>query len=187
MWVAVSCVCCCSNIPIRTVQVLSYFGYSRQKLVIITTTDPAMLNINCICMLHLYCIVPLAGLISPPSCPCRFRIASTSPPPLVLAPSVQRTLDTVQPWVSSRYRQPFLPVGPGGCRKEWTALTNMYTCSHTHTHTHRPRYTHTTTHTDPMYVRIAIRFHSTHASPLLCLFSHVWITALWCKHHSVMA
>ena len=138
MWVAVSRVCCCSNIPVRTVQVLAYFGNSPWKLVMIATTNPAMLNINCICMLHLYCIVPLAGLISPPSCPCRFRIASTSPTPT--SPSTfcaENTRHCAALGVLS------LPAAFPPC---WTwGMQEGVNCSHKHVHL----FTYTHTHTDP--------------------------------------
>ena len=52
-----------------------------------------MLNINCICMSLLYCIVPLAALISTHSCPYRSWIAST--------PSVQKT--TIQIYLNSLF------------------------------------------------------------------------------------
>ena len=139
-------------------------------------TNPAMLNINCICMSLLYCIVPLAALILTPSCPCRSWIAST--------PLVQKALDTVQPWLSVLLPLAgFFPCWIWGCGKEWATPTDMYTCSHIHTHTHKPRYTHATTHTDPMYVRMSGFTLRTHTSPLLLLFSCMWITALWWKHN----
>ena len=56
-------------------------------------------------------------------------------------------------------------------------------CAHKHvhlfsyTHTHTQNQVHTHYHTHRSHVCMYIKFHSTHASPLLCLFSHVWITA----------
>jgi dynein heavy chain 2 len=38
--------------------------------------------------------------------------------PLILTPSVQSTLDTIRPWLSTDGLQPFLLVGPEGCGKE---------------------------------------------------------------------
>ena len=135
----------------------------------ITSTNPAMLNINCICMSLLYCIVPLAALISTPSCPCRSWIAST--------PSVQKTLNTVQPWLSSCHQQPFLLVGSEDAGRSELHPMTCVTCSHTYTHTHTHTRTHMQTHTryytHRSHVHTYVRFQSTHAH-LHCYFcSHV--------------
>ena len=129
-------------------------------------TNPAMLNINCICMSLLYCIVPLAALILTHSCPCRSWIAST--------PLVQSSPGCL----SSCHWQAFFLVGSEDAGR---SELHPQTCTpvHTYTHTHKPRYTHATTHTDPMYVRMLGFTLRTHTSPLLLLFSCMWITALW--------